>query len=69
MGDDAAFHQVDEKGSQASLYDVAPEHHDYTPAPSLCGRDGVNDFQEIPCDENVGKRFEERGETAIVSRR
>jgi len=48
---------------------VPAEHHDHG-AVVLLGRcNGVDDAQEIPRDQNVGERLEERREAAILAGR
>jgi hypothetical protein len=47
---------------------VTTEHHDHSAFIASRFSDRVDDLQEIASDENVGQRFQERGETAVLPR-
>lgn len=66
MGNDAAIHQIDEKGRETSLHNMPAEHHDYAAGISLCRRDRAHDSEKIAGDENVGQGREKRGEAPVL---
>lgn len=69
MSDDAAIHQIDEKGREARFHDVPAEHHDDTTGISLCRRDRGHDAEKVAGNENVRQRLEKRGEASVLAGR
>ncbi|MFL5483968.1 MAG: hypothetical protein ACJ8AK_17435 [Gemmatimonadaceae bacterium] len=48
---------------------MAAEHHDNGALALSSGCDGFDNLKEIARDENVGERFQERGEAAVLAGR
>src|SRR5271156_3425876 len=67
-GDEAAAHQIDENGAEAGLYNM-PAH---APQDGLlllfCAMKSSEEFPEILCGKNIGKRVEKFSDAGIAAR-
>ena len=64
--DHAAAHEIVQQRCDASLHDMAAEHHDDAAFPTMCFDDRLHDFPEILRLEHVGERAQEGAERAVV---
>jgi hypothetical protein len=69
MRDDSTSHEIDQHWSNAGLHDMAPEHHDDSPATHMCVDDCFDNRAKIRSDENVRKSLDECRERAVLAGR